>query len=66
MERGTHWVVMNTTLLSTTLMEDASQSFQLDIGFEPFVLTPFWMKWHIVNYALPLTTLSLVTANTYV
>ena len=24
------------------------------------------MKWHIVNYALPLTTLSLVTANTYV
>lgn len=38
----------------------------MEIGFEPYVLTPFWMKWHVTTYALPLTTLSMVTAKAYV
>lgn len=59
-ERGADWVVMNTSAII-----NQTKSFTLDIGFEPFVLTPFWMKWHVTNFALPLTTFSMVTAKTY-
>ena len=51
-ERGADWVVMNNSAIV-----GQTQSFTLDVGFEPFVLTPFWMKWHVTNFALPLTTL---------